>query len=370
MVDKIIIGDLFESGAQTLINTVNCVGVMGKGIALEFKKRFPEMFKDYQYQCNQDEVKPGRPYLYKTLFPPMIINFPTKKDWRSVTRIKDIQEGLDHLLHHYKEWGIESMAMPPLGCGNGQLDWRDVGPIIYQSLKSIDIPVTLYAPFGTPKKYLDREYLDSKMPNGYFKHRDANGYNPAWLALVEILFQLEKQPYRLPVGRTIFNKISYFATENQLPTKFQFREGSYGPFSSEVKQAITILANDGLISETQNGSMFQIHVGPNYPAVRENKKNILEIYENIIFRTVDLFARMNTETAEIAATILHSRKMLSERKMDPVTECDILEYVMEWKKRRRPPYQAEKIASAIRNLAALKWLDVQFCESLPVRDEI
>jgi len=90
---KILIGDILQSKAQTLINTVNCVGIMGKGIALEFKKRFPEMFEDYAQRCTRKEVRPGVPYLYKTPFLPQIINFPTKDHWKNVSRIADIERG-------------------------------------------------------------------------------------------------------------------------------------------------------------------------------------------------------------------------------------------------------------------------------------
>ena len=114
---KVLTGNLFESNAQTLVNTVNCVGVMGKGVALEFKKRFPDMFDDYEKRCQRHEVKLGRPYLYKRLVPPWILNFPTKDHWRSVASLEAIVEGLKYLLQHHKEWGITSMAVPPLGCG-------------------------------------------------------------------------------------------------------------------------------------------------------------------------------------------------------------------------------------------------------------
>ncbi len=92
---KILVADILQSNAQTLINTVNCVGIMGKGIALEFKNRFPEMFEDYVRRCQRKEVKPGVPYLFKRLSPPNIINFPTKDHWKSVSRIDDIERGLE-----------------------------------------------------------------------------------------------------------------------------------------------------------------------------------------------------------------------------------------------------------------------------------
>ena len=139
------ISDIFESSAQTLVNTVNCVGVMGKGIALEFRKRFPEMHEDYVQRCKAGKVKLGQPYLYQSLTPPWILNFPTKDHWRSVSRLQDIVAGLQYLQVHYREWGITSLAVPPLGCGQGQLEWRVVGPTLYRHLKQLGIPVDLFA---------------------------------------------------------------------------------------------------------------------------------------------------------------------------------------------------------------------------------
>ncbi len=156
---KVLIGDILKSKAQTLINTVNCVGIMGKGIALEFKKCFPEMFKDYVERCERKEVKPGVPYIYRTLFPPQIVNFPTKDHWKSVSRISDIERGLQHLLRDYKEWGVTSVAIPPLGCGNGQLEWRVVGPLIYRYVRQMDIPIEMYVPYGASPKELTVDFL-------------------------------------------------------------------------------------------------------------------------------------------------------------------------------------------------------------------
>ena len=161
---EILIGDILKSKCQTLVNTVNCVGIMGKGIALEFKKRFPEMFNDYFHRCESGNVHPGMPYLYKSLLPPQIINFPTKDHWKSVSKIEDIEKGLDYLLENYKKWGVTSLAVPPLGCGNGQLEWAAVGPLIYRKLIQMDIPVQLYAPYGTNPKELSVSFLESHVP--------------------------------------------------------------------------------------------------------------------------------------------------------------------------------------------------------------
>src|SRR5262245_32555101 len=101
-VKNVVEGDLFASSAQTWVNTVNTVGVMGKGVALEFKKRFPTMYEDYLRRCARGEVKLGRPYLFRQLVGPWIVNFPTKGHWRAVSRLSDIVDGLDYLKEHYK----------------------------------------------------------------------------------------------------------------------------------------------------------------------------------------------------------------------------------------------------------------------------
>ena len=165
---KILIGDILKSKAQTLVNTVNCVGIMGKGIALEFKNQFQEMFKDYVQRCERNEIRIGQPYVYKNLFGQQIVNFPTKEHWKSFSKVSDIESGLDYLLAHYKEWGITSIAIPPLGCGNGQLEWEVVGPLIYSRAKQMDIPVEVYAPYGTSPAELTESFLK----NGIQRKKD------------------------------------------------------------------------------------------------------------------------------------------------------------------------------------------------------
>lgn len=160
---QVLIDDIFQSKAHTLVNPVNCVGVMGKGLALEFKRRFPDMFQDYQQRCAAKEVLPGQPYLYRRSEPPWIINFPTKAHWLSPSKIEYIEHGLVYLSQHYKDWGVKSLAVPALGCGLGSLSWRSVGPLLYQRLQRLEIPVLLYAPFGTPRELLLPSFLDKSL---------------------------------------------------------------------------------------------------------------------------------------------------------------------------------------------------------------
>ena len=140
-------GDLFTSRAQTLVNAVNCVGVMGKGIALQFKKRYPAMFEDYAARCRRNEVRLGEPYLFRDPCGTMIINFPTKDHWRSFSRLKDIDEGLEYFVKHAADWGVTSVAFSPLGCGNGGLVWSDVEPVMRRALSELPIEIEIYAPY-------------------------------------------------------------------------------------------------------------------------------------------------------------------------------------------------------------------------------
>lgn len=136
-------GDMFKSPAQVLVNTVNTVGVMGKGVALEFKKQYPDMFKAYERVCNEKLLDIGKLMLWKGL-DKWILLFPTKKHWRNPSKIEYIEEGLKKFEETYLEKGITSIAFPRLGCGNGGLNWSDVQPLMEKYLKKLPIPVFIY----------------------------------------------------------------------------------------------------------------------------------------------------------------------------------------------------------------------------------
>jgi O-acetyl-ADP-ribose deacetylase (regulator of RNase III) len=152
-------GNLFTTQQQTLINTINCKGVMGAGIALRCKELFPEVYRDYVQRCKQNQVHPGEPYLYQRTQLPWVLNFPTKNHWRHPSKIAYIRDGLHYLEDHYQAWGITSLATPALGCGNGGLHWAEVGPLIYQHFARFTIPVEIYAPDGTPPEQCSEAYL-------------------------------------------------------------------------------------------------------------------------------------------------------------------------------------------------------------------
>lgn len=140
-----VIGNLFESPAQTLVNTVNTTGAMGKGVALQFKRFYPDMFREYQQLCERGEIAIGRLFLYRTPHK-LILNFPTKDDWRKPSRLEYIEMGLKTFVDTYEQAGIYSVAFPPLGCGNGELRYAEVRPLMERYLGSLPIPIFLYPP--------------------------------------------------------------------------------------------------------------------------------------------------------------------------------------------------------------------------------
>ena len=149
-------GNILEAEAEALVNTVNCVGIMGRGIALQFKESFPENFKAYAAACARGAVEPGRMFMFDTgelTLPRYIINFPTKRHWRGKSRVEDIESGLVALVGEIRLRGIRSIAIPPLGSGLGGLDWADVRPRIEAALGYLTgVRVLVYEPQGVPEQ--------------------------------------------------------------------------------------------------------------------------------------------------------------------------------------------------------------------------
>ena len=145
-------GDIFQDDAEALVNPVNCVGTMGKGLALEFKKRFPDNFREYAGECRDGRMRPGRMSVFRTHRndpPTYIINFPTKRDWRNPSRMEDIEAGVKALAREIRDRGIRSVAVPALGSGLGQLPWERVRAAIEEGLGELkDVRITIYQPRG------------------------------------------------------------------------------------------------------------------------------------------------------------------------------------------------------------------------------
>jgi len=357
------IGNLFESKATTIVNTVNCVGIMGKGIALDFKNRYPDMFNEYVELCRNNQIKPGEPYIYRDLIGTSIINFPTKDHWKSPSKLSYVVAGLKWFVENYKKLEISSIAFPPLGCGNGGLSWEVVGPIMYKALKGLPIEIEIYAPFGAKQEQLSLGFLDNNCIDNSNEIIGTKSvpFNDRWLLIPYVVKELNAKKYSLKVGRVVFQKICYVLTRSGVNTEFGFKKGSFGPYSASVNQAIAVLSNSNLITQTQNGRMFSIEVAPSF-ILDKTKYSEAEIIG--AEKTIDLFSRIkSTGQAEIIATIIFSADELA-KKSKKISELDIYNFVVAWKPQWVDKLGAE-LSESIRNLAIMRWIHVTPSTDLP-----
>lgn len=221
-------GDLLSSKAQALVNTVNTVGVMGKGIALHFKEAFPSNFSVYAGACKRGELVPGKMLVVKdsnlALGERIIINFPTKVHWRNPSRYEYIEEGLKDLVRVIREYGITSIAIPPLGCGNGGLDWAVVKEMIEKALAPLkDIDITVYEPSAEISALLAKQSRNASVH-----------LTPARAMLLYALFCYEVHDERCSLF--VANKLSYFYQilgEKEF-ARMAFKAHYYGPYSVSV----------------------------------------------------------------------------------------------------------------------------------------
>lgn len=221
-------GNLLEAEAEALVNTVNCVGFMGKGIALQFKQAFPENFQAYRRACEQSQLHPGRMFVFKTgssIGPKYVINFPTKRHWKGKSRIEDIDSGLDALVEDVARLGIKSIAVPPLGCGLGGLDWEKVRPRIEQAFKAVpDVRVLLFAPTGAP----DAKSMPVRTKAPRMTHARA--------LFIKLMQQYSEMAYRLTLLE--IQKLAYFLQESGEPLKLNYVAHTYGPYAENLNKVL------------------------------------------------------------------------------------------------------------------------------------
>ncbi len=229
---RFVRGDLFEAPVEALVNTVNTVGVMGKGVALQFKRAFPDNYKAYEDACRRGEVQIGRIFVYDRgplARPRYILNFPTKKHWRYPSRMEYIEEGLKDLVRQVRERGIRSLALPPLGAGNGGLPWPEVKERIQEALGPLeDVEVWVYETAGTPTSH-------PIAPLGAKPRLTA-----ARAALLKV-FGLYRQALGEPLGRLEAQKLAYFLQEAGLDLRLTFTRNRFGPYAEPLNHVLARL---------------------------------------------------------------------------------------------------------------------------------
>ena len=226
-------GDLLAEDADALVNTVNCVGHMGAGIALQFKKAWPENFQAYAAACQSGEVQPGRMFVFETrelASPRYIINFPTKRHWRGKSRLDDIEAGLEALVAEIRRLNLSSVAVPPLGAGLGGLPWKDVRKRIEERLGALpDLRVVVFEPDGTPEHARGRRTKRKpQMTPG----------RAALLALMDRYLAGLLDPF---VSLLEIHKLMYFMQETGEPLRLKMAKGPYGPYAENLRHVLNAI---------------------------------------------------------------------------------------------------------------------------------
>lgn len=224
-------GNLLAAPAEALVNTVNTAGVMGRGIALQFKQAYPAMFRAYEAACRAGEVTIGKMHVFDrgglAGGPRWIINFPTKRHWRAASRIADVEAGLEDLIATIQRLGIRSIAIPPLGCGNGGLDWRDVRPRIEAALASLpEVHVLLYPPAPAPEA--------EAMPNRTERPKMTMG-RAALILLMDRYLKGLLDPF---VSLLEIHKLMYFLQEAGQPLQLNYEAKPFGPYAPNLRQVL------------------------------------------------------------------------------------------------------------------------------------
>jgi O-acetyl-ADP-ribose deacetylase (regulator of RNase III) len=224
-------GDILKADAEALVNTVNCVGVMGRGIALQFRKEYPANFEEYKAVCEQKKLQPGRMLIYelhRMMNPRYIINFPTKRHWKGKSRIEDIDAGLKALIEEVRTRDIRSIAIPPLGCGLGGLEWNDVRPRIEKTFRDLpEVQVFLYEPAGAPDAAeMAREKKTPQLTSG----------RAALLGLMQRYLVAVMDPF---ITLLEIHKLMYFMQEAGENLRLRYQKGLYGPYAENLRHVLS-----------------------------------------------------------------------------------------------------------------------------------
>ena len=345
MTIKLVTGNLLEQRVDAIVNTVNTVGVMGKGIALQFKRKWPANAKAYEAACARGEVVPGKMFVFDNgglVAPKFIINFPTKRHWRQPSRMSDIDTGLVDLVTQVKRLAIRSIAIPPLGCGNGGLDWDQVRPRIEAAFQSLpDVEVDLFAPNDVSGvRELEPEAQKPRM-------------TPGRAAILKVLSIYREMRY--PLSQIEVQKLAYFlASAGQDLGRLTFAKHTYGPYAAELRHVLTKMDGAYLHGVGDGSKPSEITVVGE--ALQEAESFFESQQDNETAQRVDKIARLidGFETPygmELLATVHWAATK------DAATGIDeIVESVHNWNERKRQIMTPAHIKAAHDRLSAEHWL--------------
>lgn len=339
--------NLLASSAEALVNSVNTVGVMGKGVALQFKKKFPANFKEYERACKRGEVEVGKMFTVEVdslTNPRYIINFPTKKHWRGRSRLEYVEQGLDALVSEIRRLNLRSIAIPPLGCGNGGLSWeREVRPLVEAALARVpEVEAYVYEPSEEAKPVtLETAGEKPRM-------------TPARAAMIKLIEAYKISHYRL--GRTVSQKLAYFAqASGEKSFDLKFEASQYGPYAEKLNFVLQSLEGHYTTGygDRSDGSDIEL-----LPGSEEQAEKFLQEHpetEKHVERVSRLIEGFETPYGlELLATV----HWAAARSEDPTLE-EVTNTVQSWSRRKEHLFGEDHISIAWEHLRDEGWLSSQ-----------
>ncbi|EME67973.1 hypothetical protein H261_20799 [Paramagnetospirillum caucaseum] len=338
-------GDILAADAEALINTVNCVGIMGRGIALQFKNAFPENFHAYELACQKGEVQPGRMFVFDThglTNPKFIINFPTKRHWRGKSRMEDIDSGLEALRQEIIARRLRSIAIPPLGSGLGGLNWSDVRPRIERALSDIpDVTLVIYEPGGAPSA------------DTIVKSRDVPKMTAGRAALVVLMDRYLRGLLDPFVTLLEVHKLMYFMQEAGQQLRLRYVKAPYGPYAENLRHVLREIEGH-LISGYADGGDApdkQLELVPGAVNDAETLLHDDAATKERFDRVADLVEGFETPFGlELLATAHWVATRGNAKSLD-----DIVTATYAWNERKRQ-FNQRQIALAVQVMAAKGWV--------------
>lgn len=343
---KLVQGDILNADVEAQVNTVNCVGVMGRGIALQFRKAYPANFKAYAAACEAGEVVPGRMFVFDTgelTNPRYIVNFPTKRHWRGKSRMEDIEAGLDALVAEIGARGIRSIAIPPLGAGLGGLAWPKVRARIEAAMAELpEVEVLLFEPKGAPPvRKMARTAERPNMTAGRaalvgLMNRYLAGLMDPFVSLLEV------------------QKLMYFMQETGENLNLRFAKHHYGPYSENLRHVLNLIEGHFVSGYAEGGDRpdKQLEL---IPAAAAEAKSFLAAHSSSrqrFDRVADLVEGFETP---FGMELLATAHWVAVREGADSADA-VIERVHGWNDRKKR-FTPDQIRIALDVLAAKGWLD-------------
>lgn len=336
-------GNILEADADAVVNTVNCVGIMGKGIALQFRQAYPDNFSEYQSACRHKRLRPGVMLVHRTNRlnnPRYIINFPTKRHWKGNSKIADIEIGLVSLVDEIRRLEISTIAIPALGCGNGGLNWDDVRPLIENALEGINVHAFLYPPQLAPEP--EKQIVGTQKPP--LTHARAS------LILLFRGYQIEGYKHSL----LEIQKLAYFLQVSGERLQLRFVKDKYGPYAEALNFVLQKLEGHYIRGYGDRSRNAEIVLLPGAVADAESALGTTKVRERLINVSQLIEGYESPYGLELLATV---HWVMMETPIAAIDSAVAASAVRAWNSRKSKLFEERHIMAAWHRLKSHGWTD-------------